>query len=913
MRKKIFEIILSLLCSISTLAAFEITGSTRIIIASDAGASTRFAAREMADYIRKSIGTAPEIVHKPGSVSSQIIIGTLKNIPNLPAEVAKKLTAARSPDAFIIVCRGNKLIIAGKERVGELYGVYAFLDAKMDIRWFRAATADDPYEYVPQRARWQFKDFEIFREPAFRYRQLTHSAATGKIPFNGQTLAVRQGFQINPPWNYKRAFQEKFYQERCSQLSVSAGGHGAFYTPVPEKLYDKHPEYFALQNGKRIKGKQICISNEQVQKLVKKYIEDIYKNVPVSNISWLFGMHDTTDGWCECTGCRQLDDEKFDYINVSTRFHKVVHKIIADIYKKHPSARLVVWAYHTYRTIPQGVKYDPRTLIYYCTHGRCYGHSLSDPSCRRNVRQLDLIKAWRKISARMKVYEYANCTPVFYGCMEDVLTRDLRFYRQLGLEGWKEEMLFADADFWPRAKKGEVDHRADRANSNWQWYCVAGKLLWNPDLDPEEILTDVESKYYGKAYPAMKKYHTLRRQLWNNSAYCLGYPTGDQRRESLLSVPQAKEKLLALLAEAEKLAGDDSVLKKRLQDDRDWLTRYWIKPNGTFRKNIVKTGVIPRRVNNINIDGNPDDAEWFRAWHTADFRYSAGQGKRKKSKDKTVLSVLADEKNLYCRVLADVRKSADKNGETITFYLIPPTSSGKLSSAAVKSNGTIRKQNIPGEISAAVKGHKNTYTMEVKIPLAGLGKAKNGSLWKLHIVRNTAEGKLSLDGTLPQDKANFRGCVIAEPLLRNGTFEVLSKGKAAHWSMSNKCTIIKHRTGSSVKLPNGGYIYQLLAGGALAQSPAERKIGITFRASGKGVIKVYAMRYNDQPNGKAKHRYTRKFLSTQEIYKAELSGKEQLYSCKYTIAADEWIGLRFVVAGAKDAFAIFDDAAVIRE
>jgi hypothetical protein len=131
--------------------------------------------------------------------------------------------------------------------------------------------------------------------------------------------------------------------------------------------------------------------------------------------------------------------------------------------------------------------------------------------------------------------------------------------------------------------------------------------------------------------------------------------------------------------------------------------------------------------------------------------------------------------------------------------------------------------------------------------------------------------------------------------------------------MSNKCTIIKHRTGSSVKLPNGGYIYQLLAGGALAQSPAERKIEITFRASGKGIIKVYAMRYNDQPNGKAKHRYTRKFLSTQEIYKAELSGKEQLYSCKYTIAADEWIGLRFVVAGAKDAFAIFDDAAVIRE
>ena len=915
------QIILALFFSSGTLGAFEITANTQIVISSKAEASTQLAAREIAGYIWKSSGIKPDIVPDRSRSSSKIFIGTLADVKNLPRTTAEKLAAARSPDAFAIVCCGNTLIIAGKDRPGELYGVYAFLQEKMNIRWFRAATADDPFEYVPKVSHWKFDDVETVRDPAFRYRLLTHSSATGKTPVNGQTAAVRQGFQINPPWNYKRAFQEKFYQERCSQLTPSAGGHGAFYTPVPTKLYDKHPEYFALQDGKRIRGEQICISNPQVQKLVQQYIEDIYKTVPVKNISWLFGMTDATTGWCECAGCRKLDDdENFDYINVSNRFHKVAVRIMAEIYKKYPTARLEAWAYHTYRNIPQGVKYDPRALIYYCTHGRCYGHGLSDPACRRNVAQLDLIKEWRKISSRMKVYEYANCTPVFYGCMENILTEDLRLYRQLGLEGWKEEMLFADAQFWPRAKKGEVDHRADRANSNWQWYCVAGRLLWDPDLDPAEILADVESKYYGKAYPAMKKYHDLRRQLWNNSPHCLGYPTGDQRRERLLSVPGTKEKLLGLLAEAEKLAQNDAILKKRLQDDRQWLFRYWIKPNEAFRKKTHKTGTIPFKVGAVNIDGDPADAEWFRAWHTTDFKLFPPGGKNTPHADQTTLSVLADERNLYFRVIAKGKEGlkSEWNKEHIAFYIIPPGAAGECYNVSVNANGSIRRsiksekcRSIPGKVSAAVKSTPSAYTMEIKIPLTGIGAAEKGALWKLNVVRKTAAGSWGLDGTMPQDRSNYRDCVIAEPLLRNGNIEVLTaKGTPEYWSMNSNCSIIKHRTGHAVKLPSGGWIYQLLASGELAQSPTERKIKITFRAAGKGVMKVYAMRYNDTRNGKAKHRYTRKFFSTPEIYQTELTGKQQSYSCQYTINPNEWIGVRFVFTGAKGAAATLDDVAI---
>ena len=282
--------------------------------------------------------------------------------------------------------------------------------------------------------------------------------------------------------------------------------------------------------------------------------------------------------------------------------------------------------------------------------------------------------------------------------------------------------------------------------------------------------------------------------------------------------------------------------------------------------------------------------------------------------------MLADERNLYFRVIAKGKEGlkSEWNKEHIAFYIIPPGAAGECYNVSVNANGSIRRsiksetcRSIPGKVSAAVKSTPSAYTMEIKIPLTGIGAAEKGALWKLNVVRKTAAGSWGLDGTMPQDRSNYRDCVIAEPLLRNGNIEVLTaKGTPEYWSMNSNCSIIKHRTGHAVKLSSGGWIYQLLASGELAQSPAEREIKITFRAAGKGVMKVYAMRYNDTRNGKAKHRYTRKFFSTPEIYQTELTGKQQSYSCQYTINPNEWIGVRFVFTGAKGAAATLDDVAI---
>ena len=131
---------------------------------------------------------------------------------------------------------------------------------------------------------------------------------------------------------------------------------------------------------------------------------------------------------------------------------------MSEIYKKHPDAELQVWAYHTYRTIPTNIKYDPRALVYYCSHGRCYGHALNDHNCPKNAMHCNLIKQWALISSRMRFYEYANSIPIIYGCPEMTMAQDLRYYLSEGFEGWKEGMYFADAHFTPWKKKALQIH-----------------------------------------------------------------------------------------------------------------------------------------------------------------------------------------------------------------------------------------------------------------------------------------------------------------------------------------------------------------------------------------------------------------------------------------------------------------------
>ncbi|MBP5183111.1 MAG: hypothetical protein J6331_08815 [Lentisphaeria bacterium] len=523
----------------------------------------------------------------------------------------------------------------------------------------------------------------------------------------------------------------------------------------------------------------------------------------------------------------------------------------------------------------------------------------------------------------------------FYCCEELVQAADLKLYRKLGVIGYKEEGCFPDSKFLPRAKD-----KADWMHSNWQWAFVTGKLLWDPDQDEQKLLDEAESLYYGKAYPAMKKYHALRRKLWSSTPQCFGYPHGDGRRPYLLNRPGSQKELTLLLDEAEKLAQGDKLLLRRIGKDRKYLKEYWIKEHDKLKETASKVMRAPTATSKVVIDGDGKDPAWVGAYYlTSGLKQTFSQEKKDlPAALQTTLGILSDNDNLYFLVTAkephpDKMKVDDRTGSAvwgkdgIELFLYPPTAANSYYHLGINPNGTFcdalnndaegKNFNIPVEVKTKIL--KDRYVIEARVPLKDLKKPERGEIWRIFFARNrkvddeltpaqgSYSGHFSLDGSNYHNTAAYRPLEIGTPRLRNGSFEDLDKkGNPKFWCLRGKAEIVKTGSGNALKL-NKGEAYHLLYYDELRQSPGERKISFSLMASGKGKLYVYFVRYTDTRNPKAKNGYTRKIQKRvpEDMFTFTLAENPKLFSGEYTIKSNEWVGL--FISGAD---AVVDDVFV---
>ena len=748
-------------------------GETAVIRLSPAAhESSKLAAQELAEYVFRISGRRMEVVTEGGGglpapatrdASGTVLIGTLEEFPGeVPEAIRRQLEATDNLEAYVICAQGRSLWIVGKSEVAELYATYRFLESKLGVRWFKAPTAEDPGEYVPKADSLVLGAFAEKREPKFRIRRLDKCGAAGHpVSVKAETTAVRNGYQVYPPYGARIPYDNPkdeyygFYAPRCPRRNQPlGGGHTTFTCPMPASCFDEHPEYFALVDGQRVKGGRYCFSNPEVQKNTADYVNGLLEKNG-GHGRFLFGMEDVTYGWCECDRCRALDPVPANgksTPNVSTRFNLAVRNMADMIWAKYPEAELILWAYHTYRELPIGVRQNPKMLVQFCDHGRCYGHRFDDPSCARNVEMLKLMKGWLAVTPQVYTYEYFNCTPPKYVCHEFDEVHDLRFYASLGVMGWKNEASFSDSYFVPRRTD---DDRPEQFPSNWQWLYLTGHMLWDIDQDEHAILEDAESKYYGVAYPAMRKYHALRRRLWAGNRNCMGYPTDDQRRPTLLDTPGAKEELLGYLDEAEKLSAGDALALHRVGLDRKWLIKYWIEPNEELKKLAGNTYKAVCAKGKITVDGKDDERDWTEAYSTDRLQNAYMHGKPDvPDAHKTSFGILRDDENLYFLVRAREpdRQLATKGSvwsrDGVEIFLYPPAIDNRVYHLAVDADGNVcgvkdPGGRVPGDFGAVAKANRTAdgWMLEIKVPVREMHPLVPGETWKVLFGRNRANRK----------------------------------------------------------------------------------------------------------------------------------------------------------------------------
>lgn len=487
-----------------------------IIVASKATPSEKTAAEEFQYYIEQLSGVKIPFGNRILSEKSHhIYIGYTD-------DVFRPLGIQRpdaEDDTFVYRTLNNDVYIYGGSQRGTMYGVFAFLEQQLGIRWF----APDCI-YVPKLRRWALPELFRSESPAFKYRNLyTYDAIHFKSwsAHNLLNVGIADGGKNYGPSEYVW------------------GAHTMIQLVSPKDFFKIHPEYFSLYNGKRIDNGQLCLSNPEVLHLLKERIILAIKSNPNH---WCYDLSPAdNENYCSCKNCQTLVKH---YGELSGVVLSVVNEVADTVEKVFPDKMVGMFAYRSTINPPEGIIPRSNVLIRLCSMGYCRLHPLTD---FENETFVGIFKRWQRLTSNVSVWNYdANFHDYLLPFPNFAsISPNLRFFRDMHAVG-----VF---------QLGQYQSRGGEFAELRQW--IEAKLLWNPDLDTDSLIHEFMKAYYGSASIDILKYYNLCQQQISKDWHHKIYPENQMSRYSDAFILRSQE----LLSHAHRSVAGDSVLIRRVE------------------------------------------------------------------------------------------------------------------------------------------------------------------------------------------------------------------------------------------------------------------------------------------------------------------------------------------------------------
>lgn len=407
------------------------------------------AASELSRWLGEVCGGKFDVVRlSPDDVREDgrrlVVLATERDFPNLAKEEGlRKL----NPEGFLLLSARRRLWILGRTDLAVRHGVFALLE-EIGLRWLMP----DPVWTVVPRAKDIVVEVHRREEPAFLWRRIWYG-------WGPRTEKLRRDYE---------AWMVRNRQFGCFPVHC---GHSYSWHVPPRRFFDVHPEWFALVGGRR-KPTQLCVTNPEVQRHIIAHCIEVLRREPER----LMVSVEPNDGggYCECPRCRALgsiSNQAFYLANVVAR---AVRKVFPDRW-----VGLLAYAYHS---DPPSFRLEPGVFVEVTT-----GFRYTKLSFEEQVRRL------RELGATLGVYDYFSVYPWDFDLPGAAkagrvyqLARAIKHYHELGLISYTAE---SSCNWGP----------------NGLGYWMAAKLMWNPELDPHELVRDFCEKAFGPAALPMRR------------------------------------------------------------------------------------------------------------------------------------------------------------------------------------------------------------------------------------------------------------------------------------------------------------------------------------------------------------------------------------------------------------------------
>ncbi len=481
-----------------------------IIIPTHATPAELKAAKILQDYLLQISGAAlPVITADKSRRSYEIIIGQNERLDELSAGINYKLL---KEDGFVIRTDSMRLIIAGGNEKGTLYGVYSFLEKYLGCRMYSPKV-----KIVPQQKQIILGKINDQQVPVIGFRD-THYRST---------------------WDAEYTEWHKLDHDPGGERTDWGMWVHTFNELVPPQIYyQSHPEYFAMVKGARLPT-QLCLSNHAVLEITVQNLRKKIAQNPVAKY-WSVSQNDNRD-YCTCDMCKALDEREGSPSGSIINFVNQVADQFSD-------KMISTLAYEYGRHAPKTLKPHDNVNIMLCSieayRNKPIKHDTSSAEFVKDVQD------WGKIAKDIIVWDYVIQFNHLLSPFPNlhVLQPNIQFFAENGVNAMFEQ--------GNREVGGEF--------AALRSYLIS-KLLWDPYLDIDSVMNDFLFGYYGAAGTPIREYiDVMREQMLKGGKPLRIFGSPNEAADTYLT-PALIAKYNVLFDKAEKLVADSTEILERVR------------------------------------------------------------------------------------------------------------------------------------------------------------------------------------------------------------------------------------------------------------------------------------------------------------------------------------------------------------
>ncbi|QMU27529.1 DUF4838 domain-containing protein [Adhaeribacter radiodurans] len=486
------------------------TSRYRIVVPAAATPHELKASQVLQDYLLQISGVAlPIVADNKGRSRYEIVLGQNERLAE--AGIAVDFNKLKE-DGFLIKTDSLRLIIAGGNEKGTLYGVYTFLEKYLGCRMY-----SDKVKVIPTQKRIALAQINDLQVPVILFRD-THYRGTWDAEYTDWHKLDHDKEGGRPDWGmWVHTFNELV---------------------PPQNYYKEHPEYFSMVNGKRIPT-QLCLTNPTVLEITIQNLRRKIAQNPTATY-WSVSQNDNRN-FCTCDNCRAIDEREGSPSGSIIQF-------VNQVAQQFPDKVISTLAYEYGRKAPKSLKPQRNVNIMLCSIEVNRDKPISEDPTSDDFRRD--VEEWGKISKDIIVWDYVIQFNHLVSPFPNlhVLQPNIAFFAKHGVTAMFEQ--------GNREVGGEF--------AELRSYLIS-KLLWDPNQNVDVLMDDFLQGYYGAAAKPIRTYiNEMREALQKSGATLKIFGTPYDAATSYLT-PALIRRYEQLFDEAEVAVNQDATLLERVK------------------------------------------------------------------------------------------------------------------------------------------------------------------------------------------------------------------------------------------------------------------------------------------------------------------------------------------------------------